>query len=230
MAVGARRAPGYPGGALRSLLVAPPDNAWHYRPPGALALGHARAAVARRGEVTSGHATSRSARTVSWSRARSCRLSFRRASSSRRALDITSYVILARGLSLWLLASTRPRTDCMVGRRRGDERDGGRLRFCARCTGEVGAASAGEDDAGVTALAGRAARGDGRMVAEALLEDEGLGVFVFFRSLRQPGVRQRAGQNVALSHAWQASAHVLRRSVGGPLASWWPPPSPRPCR
>lgn len=94
---GARRGPGR---CAPLPLVAPPDNARHYRPPGALALGPARAAVARRGKVTSGHATSRSVRGASWSRGRLCRPCFRRASSSRRALDITE--LCHPGLRAWL--------------------------------------------------------------------------------------------------------------------------------
>jgi hypothetical protein len=55
---------------------------------------------ALRGKVTSGHATSRSVRGASWSRGRLCRPCFRRASSSRRALDITE--LCHPGLRAWL--------------------------------------------------------------------------------------------------------------------------------
>jgi len=47
--VGAHRAPGYPGGALAPFGRSP-DNVARYRPPGALARGHARLAVAALGE------------------------------------------------------------------------------------------------------------------------------------------------------------------------------------
>ena len=65
--------------------VATPENARGILGSRALwPSGTPRLVVARRGEVTSGHATSRPARTASRSRARSRRLGFRRASSSRR--------------------------------------------------------------------------------------------------------------------------------------------------
>lgn len=128
------------------------------------------------------------------------------------------------------------------GPRRRREWRRGRRPGVARCAGEVGAAGDGEDGRRrhhprrprrSRETNTRWPRPCSRPRPRRLR---------FFRSLRQPGVRQRAGQDVALSHAWQVSARVPKRSVAarwrgtGPLPRHGlagrrrhgPPPPPRP--
>ena len=98
----AARAPGFPRGPRRSLRSRRPIILVDYPPLRAWARAHARLQVAARGEVAAS-VTRREGRRVASRRAPSRRRrAFRAASSSRRALDVTSYVTLPRGSRLQL--------------------------------------------------------------------------------------------------------------------------------
>ncbi len=127
---------------------------------------------------------------------------------------------------MWLSAACRRRHERAAGKpachRRctvGDEleqrrRHAGRHRGVARCAGEVGAAGADEGDAGVTALAGRAARGGGAWSPRPRPRRGGLGVFVSAASGVEPGPRRRRGPGLRRRHApGSRRPRGLRRSV-----------------
>ena len=90
-----------PGGAL-ARFARSPDNVRRYRPPGALARGHARLPVAARGDVLARSRALQVSQVVSRARAHArASFEFRAASSSGRALDVTHYVNLPPGDRWW---------------------------------------------------------------------------------------------------------------------------------